>query len=130
MIIFAMLGSLVASGMVANAGIDPVVALYTSDPAAAASAWQMYETIALGIGNFNGEILGGVWILRVSIAALRGKGLGRFLCFTGIAAGVVGILSLLPFLTAALVSVFGLLASLWYILVGIALLRRPAKQQA
>ena len=33
-------GSLIASGMVANAGIAPVVALYGKDPAQAALTWQ------------------------------------------------------------------------------------------
>ena len=33
-------GSLIASGMVSNAGIAPVVALYAKDPAQAALTWQ------------------------------------------------------------------------------------------
>ena len=70
-------GSLVASGMVANAGIAPVVALYAKDPAQAALTWQGIETVAGGLGNFNGEILGGLWALLVSLAALRSGGLPR-----------------------------------------------------
>src|SRR3990172_7060588 len=53
-------GSLIASGMVANAGIAPVVALYAKDPTQAALTWQGIESVALGLGNFNGEILGGL----------------------------------------------------------------------
>ena len=64
-------GSLVASGMISNAGIAPVVALYAKDPAQAALTWQTIETVASGIGNGNGEILGGVWTLLISLAALR-----------------------------------------------------------
>ncbi|MBK8780707.1 MAG: DUF4386 family protein [Anaerolineales bacterium] len=57
-------GSLIASGMVSNAGIDLVVALYAKDPAQAMLTWETIETIASnGIGNGNGEILGGVWTL-------------------------------------------------------------------
>lgn len=37
-------GSLVASGMVSNAGIAPTVALYAKDPAQAALTWQTIET--------------------------------------------------------------------------------------
>ena len=53
-------GSLIASGMVANAGIAPVVALYAKDPAQAALTWQGIEIVASGLGNGNGEILGGL----------------------------------------------------------------------
>ena len=53
-------GSLVASGMVANAGIAPTVALYAQDPAQASLTWQGIETVASGLGNGNGEILGGL----------------------------------------------------------------------
>jgi hypothetical protein len=52
-------GSLIASGMVANAGIAPVVALYAKDPAQAALTWLGTESVANGLGNQNGEILGG-----------------------------------------------------------------------
>ena len=44
-------GSLIASGMVANAGIAPVVALYAKDPAQAALTWQGIESVANGLGN-------------------------------------------------------------------------------
>jgi len=64
-------GSLIASSMVSNAGIVPVVALYAKDPAQAALTWQGIESVANGPGNFNGEILGGLLTLLVSLAALR-----------------------------------------------------------
>jgi hypothetical protein len=70
-------GSLIASGMVANAGIAPVVVLYAKDPAQAAFAWQRIESVANGLGNGNGEILGGLWTLLVSLAALRTGGLPK-----------------------------------------------------
>ena len=44
-------GSLIASGMVANAGIAPVVALYAQDPAQAALTWQGIETVAIRAGQ-------------------------------------------------------------------------------
>ena len=52
-------GSLIASGMVANAGLAAVAALYAKDPAQAALTWLGIETVANGLGNANGEILGG-----------------------------------------------------------------------
>ena len=82
-------GSLVASGMVSNAGIAPTVALYATDPAQAALAWQGIETVATGLGNGNGEILGGLFTLLVSLAALRTGGLPRGRNIVGLLLGAL-----------------------------------------
>lgn len=116
-------GSLIASGMVANAGIEPVVALYATDPAQAALSWQGIETVASGLGNGNGEILGGLFTLLVSLAALRAGGLPRGLNFLGLLVGAVGILSIIPGLTDVLTGVFGLSQIVWFVWLGIVLLR-------
>ncbi len=89
-------GSLVASGMISNAGLAPTAALYAVDPTQAALTWQGVEIVAEGIGNGNGEILGGVWMLLVSLAALRSGGLPKGLSILGLFVGAVGIISLLP----------------------------------
>ncbi|MBE2235130.1 MAG: DUF4386 family protein [Anaerolinea sp.] len=115
-------GSLIASGMVANAGIAPAVALYAHDPAQAALAWQGIETVASGLGNGNGEILGGLWVLLVSLAALRTGGLPKGLNILGLLVGAVGIVSLIPGLTN-LVGAFGLGQVIWFIWLAIVLLR-------
>ena len=115
-------GSLVASGMISNAGLAPTAALYAVDPAQAALTWQGVEIVADGIGNGNGEILGGVWMLLVSLAALRSDGLPKGACILGLLTGAVGIISLLPGLTD-LVALFGLSQLVWYAWVGIVLLR-------
>lgn len=115
-------GSLVASGMVSNAGIEPTVALYATDPVQAALSWQGIETVANGLGNGNGEILGGLFALLVSLAALRNGGLPKGLNLLGLLVGAVGIISILPGLTA-LVSIFGLSQMVWYVWLGMVLLR-------
>ena len=122
-------GSLVASGMIANAGIAPVVALYAEDPSQAALTWLGIETVANGIGNGNGEILGGLWTLLISWAALRSGGLPKGLNFLGPLVGVVGILSLIPGLTD-LTGLFGIGQLIWYVWLGIVLLRSNARLAA
>jgi hypothetical protein len=122
-------GLLVASGMVANAGIAPALALYAQDPAQAALTWQGFETVASGLGNGNGEILGGAWTLLISLAALRGGGLPKILNFLGLLVGLVGIVSILPGLTD-LVGMFGLSQIIWFSGVGIILLRHQPVQAA
>ena len=116
-------GSLIAGGMVQNAGINPTVALYTKAPAQAAMSWQAIETVSNGLGNGNGEILGGLWALLGSISALRGGRMPRALNFLGLFIGVVGLVSLTPGLTDILVGVFGLGQVIWYVWLGIVLLR-------
>lgn len=116
-------GSLIASGMVSNAGINPVVALNGKDPSQAVISWQVIESVTNGLGNGNGEILGGLWVLLVSIAALRAGGLPKGLNMLGLLVGVIGILSLIPGLTDMLVSVFGLSQIIWYVWLGVVLLR-------
>jgi hypothetical protein len=123
-------GSLIASGMAANAGIAPVVALYAKDPAQAALTWQGIESVANGLGNGNGEILGGLWALLVSLVALRGGGLPKGLAILGLLVGAAGIVSLFPGLTNLLIGVFGLSQIIWYVWLGAVLLRNSAKQTA
>jgi len=122
-------GSLVASGMIANAGMTPVVKLYAEDPAQAALTWQGIETVANGIGNGNGEILGGLWTLLISWAALRTGGLPKGLNILGLLVGAVGILSLFPGLTE-LTGLFGISQLIWYVWLGIVLLRSNASMAA
>ena len=116
-------GSLIASGMVQNAGIAPVVALYAKDPDQAALTWQTIETAGSGLGNGNGEILGGLWTLLVSLAALRSGGLPKVLNILGLLVGIVGILSLIPGLTEGMIAVFGLSQIIWFVWLGVVLLR-------
>ncbi|MCU0289679.1 MAG: DUF4386 domain-containing protein [Acidobacteria bacterium] len=122
-------GSLIASGMVANAGLATIVPLYADDPAQAALTWQGIEAVADGLGNGNGEILGGLWSLLVSLAALQAGGLPKGLNILGLLVGAVGIISLTPGL-ADLSGVFGLSQIVWFVWLGIILLRSNPSRAA
>ena len=122
-------GSLVASGMVANAGLTAVVALYTQDPDQAVLVFQGIEAMANGLGNANGEILGGTWTLLVSLAALRAGGLPKGLNILGLFVGAVGVITILPALNT-LTGVFGLGQIIWFIWLGITLLRNSPSRAA
>ena len=115
-------GLLVASGMVFIVGMNSVVDLNTTDPAAAVIAWQAIYPVTLGLGGAGGEMLGGTWLLLVSLVTLRGHALPTWLSWSGLVAGAAGIISAVPGLAAVTV-VFGLLVIVWLIGVGVTLLR-------
>jgi hypothetical protein len=117
---------LVASGMVFNAGMAAVVELHGTDPARAVTAWQAIEPVANGLGGAGGELLGGLWVLLVSVAALRTGRLPRALTWLGVAIGAAGVLSVMPTLSG-LAYAFGSLQIVWFVWLGIALLR-PASR--
>jgi len=116
--------AVIASGMAANAGVTLAAGRYAGDPIQAASAWSMIEAVANGLGGANGELLGGLWTLLVSWAALRAGGLPRALSYLGAMVGAVGILSTIPTLVG-LTGIFGLSQMVWLVWLGLALLRSP-----
>jgi hypothetical protein len=114
-------GVVIASGMIANIGIENVVNLYNTDPAQAAPVWLAIDSVRDGIGGGN-EIIGGVWILLVSWAALQAGRLSKVLNYLGLVIGVAGILSAIPAL-GMLTDIFGLTQIVWFIWLGIVMLR-------
>jgi len=122
-------GSLIASGMVANSGLATIVPLYAKDPTQAVLTFQGIEAAANGLGNANGEILGGMWTLLVSLAALRIGGLPKWLNVLGVLVGAVGIITTIPALNT-LVAVFGLGQIVWFVWLGITLLRNSPSRAA
>lgn len=113
-------GLVIASGMVSNVGASTVINLYASDPALAGTIWTAVNTVSNGLGGGN-EIVGGLWVLLVSWVALRDV-LPKALNYLGIIVGVAGIVTLVPALTEV-GAIFGLGIIVWYIWVGVVLLR-------
>ena len=117
----------IASGLVSIYALDVVVDLLGKDPAQATSAWLVLDAVANGIGG-EFEILGGLWILLISWAALRTGGLPRTLNYLGVVIGVAGILTIVTGLDVALPAldvpetVF-VLVIVWFVWLGIVMLR-------
>ena len=116
-------GLVIASGMIANAGLHTVADLQGKDPAQAASLFLAISSVQEGLGGGN-EMVGGLWVLLISAAALRGGGLPRPLNYLGVAVGLAGILTVLPAL-GVLKDVFGLTQIVWFAWLGLVLLRTP-----
>jgi hypothetical protein len=120
---------LVASGMIFNAGMAAVVGLHGTSPSQAVAAWQAIEPVAQGLGGSGGELLGGLWVLLVSVAALRAVRLPKGLGWLGVVIGGAGVLSVVPALSG-LGYAFGLLQIAWFVWLGVLLLRSPSPQTA
>ena len=116
-------GVVIASGMIFNIGMGVVVDLYGSDPAQAATVWLAIDSVVNGIGG-GVELLGGLWVLLVSWAALRTGGLPRALNYLGMVIGVAGIITLVPALGELGGMIFGLGQIVWFVWLGIVMLRR------
>ncbi len=115
-------GLVIASGMVANIGAGIVVDIYGNDPAQAASVWLALNFVVEGLGGGN-EIVGGLWVLLASSAALRTGGLPRVLNYLGVVIGVAGILTVVPALGELGGAIFGLGSIAWFLWLGIVMLR-------
>jgi hypothetical protein len=102
--------------------MNSVIDLHETDPTTAVGAWQAIYPVTLGLGGAGGEVLGGTWVLLVSLVALRGHALPTWLTWVGIIAGAAGLVSTVPGLAAVAV-VFGLLVIVWFTGLGICLLR-------
>lgn len=120
---------LVASGLTFNAAITASVGLHATSPAQAVSVWQAMEPVANGLGSSDGELLGGLWVLLVSVAALRSAALPKALNWSGVVVGAAGVVSVLPGLAAG-AYVFGLLQIVWFVWLGIVLLRTASRRSA
>ena len=120
---------LVASGMIFNAGVAAVVGLHGTSPLQAVAAWQAIEPVAQGLGGSGGELLGGLWVLLVSVAALRTGGLSKALSWLGVAIGAAGLLSVVPALSDVAYG-FGLLVIVWFAWLGFVMVRTPARVAA
>ena len=111
----------IASGMIFNIGMETVVNLYSKDPAQATTVWLVIESVTNGIGGGN-EIVGGLWMLLISWVALQAGGFPKALNNLGVVVGAAGILSALPGL-GDVGLIFGLVQIVWFIWLGIVLLR-------
>lgn len=110
----------IVAGMVAFVGIERVVELHGTDPELAGTLWLSVESVELGLSE--NENITGLWILLISWTALRARELSKALNYIGVVAGVAGLLTLVPTLEV-LVALFALGQVIWYIWLGIFMLR-------
>ncbi|MBI5567074.1 MAG: DUF4386 family protein [Chloroflexi bacterium] len=119
-------GLIIASGNLMLRNVGVVAALYGNDPAQAATAWTALEAVENGIVSGN-ELVGSLWVLLLSVAALRTGGLNRAVNYLGVVLGIAGSLTLIPALAETMIMIFGPGLIVWSVWVGIVMLRRRTR---
>lgn len=129
-VVFAMIwaGLMFATGMISNIGIEAVADLADSEPDQAVGLWSSIDTVTNGLGGGN-ELVGGMWILLVSIAGLISAGLPRWLNIVGVVTAVAGMVTVVPEFEAVEM-VFGLGSIVWFIGVGVTLVRSAGRRSS
>ena len=114
----------IVMGTLSINNLSTVVKLYGENPAQAATVWLTLDSVETGLGGGGGEtIVSALWFLLLSWAALRARELPRVLNYLGVVTGVAGILSVV-LASLGLSAVYGLGLIIWFVWLGIVMLRR------
>lgn len=114
----------VASGMVANIGLNTVLQLSLTDPEQAMTIWLTINTIVEGIGGGN-ELVGGLWVVIISYSSLKANVFPKLFTYFGLFVGFTGIATIYP--EEILTAIFGLSQIIWFIFLGVLMLIRTPK---
>jgi hypothetical protein len=112
---------IIISGMIHNTSMQNVVDLYGRDPVQAGTVWLTIDSVLGGLAGSN-EVIGGIWVLLLSLAALWSGVFSRILNYLGVVIGVAGIISIVPALAEIFIYIFALGQIVWFIWLGITML--------
>lgn len=84
--------------------------------------WQAIYALQMGLGE-GVEWVGAVWVLSVNIDFLKHRSAPRLIASFGIVIGIIGCATLVPYLAWA-GAVFGMAQIIWFLLIGIFLLKQ------
>lgn len=114
-------GLVIASGMIANIGMNSVIKIGVEEPERAMAIWSSITIVAEALGGGN-EIVGGIWVLMLSVITLKGELFSKPLSYLGIIVGLTGILTLYP--SDIFKDIFGLTQIVWFTWIGVTMLRQ------
>lgn len=115
-------GLVIASGMIANIGLNTIIEMAVQEPDNAFLVFKSVNIITEGLGGGN-EIVGGIWVLLLSLSALKGHLFSKPLNFLGILVGIAGILTVYPL--EIFTEIFGISQIVWFLWIGIFMIRKP-----
>lgn len=113
----------IASGMLANIGLVHAVELMDLSAEQAFDMWRVVTVIVESLGGGN-ELVGGLWVLLISLAALKATIFPRGLNYLGISVGCAGVSTIYP--AEVLTEIFGITQVLWFFWLGVSMLGQRA----
>ncbi len=114
---------IIVNGTLSIHNVSTIVKLYGENPVQAATVWLTLDSVETGLGANGGEtMVSALWLLLLGWVSLRAKELPRVLNYLGVVIGIAGILSVV--LEPALAAVYGLGLIIWFVWLGIVMLRR------
>ena len=116
-------GLVIASGMIENISLNAIIEMGSKEPENAMLVFSATNIITEGLGGGN-EIVGGIWVLLLSLTALKGHLFPKPLNFLGILVGVAGILTIYPL--DIFTEIFGISQIVWFLWIGIFMIRKPS----
>lgn len=112
-------GLVIASGMIATIGLSHAVDLMQSSYEKAFDVWTIVSVITESIGGGN-ELVGGIWLLLVSIVALQSGVFPKGLHYLGVFVGISGVATVYP--ADVFTEIFGITQIVWFTWLGVCLL--------
>ncbi len=114
-------GLVIACGMITNIGLHHVVTSNASTPENTMLIWSSVSIITEGLGGGN-EIVGGIWVLLISVFTLKNDIFSKPLNILGCIVGLSGILSVYPL--DIFTEIFGVSQIVWFIWIGVFMIRK------
>lgn len=112
---------MMASGMVALVGMNTMLSLFAKSSAHTDTLFYVYTTVVNGLGG-GIELVGGLWVLLLSIHGLKTAQLAKGLHLLGLVVGTFGVLTLFQSVPE-MKEAFGLSQIIWFVWMGFALLK-------
>ncbi len=106
----------IASGMLANIGLNHALSLMEINSEKAFELWRIVSVLVESLGGGN-ELVGGLWVLLISIAALQAKVFSKGLNYLGLVVGTAGIATVYP--EQLFTEIFGVTQIIWFSWLGL-----------
>lgn len=115
-------GLVIASGMISNIGLAAALNSTIESPERALEIWGIISILVESLGGGN-ELIGGMWVFLLSIAAIQAKEFPPQLNYLGVLVGAAGISTIYP--AEISTEIFGVTQIIWFVWLGIVMIRSP-----
>ena len=108
-------GLVIASGFISVIGLDAVVNLARTNVEKASETWHIVTLLTESLGGGN-ELVGGIWVLLISLCNLYSKIFSKWLNYIGLFVGAAGIATIYP--ADIFTELFGVSQIIWFVFMG------------